>query len=135
MDNADASCQVCVIYALQRVQWVIHLRLPARSVVGDAVSASGLLTECPELGVPGLSPPTLDVARYRLASYGQLRGIDEPLGDGQRIEILRPLQADPKEARRRKALVNHGGKRRQRSCNPTDITTGRADSQPDRDFS
>lgn len=120
MGSAEPACAVCVVYALPREQWLIRLQLRAGSVVADAISASGLLRECPELCTPDQLPPTLDLTRYRLGSFGRWRAIDEVLTDGERIEILRPLQADPKDARRHKAQVSQAGKRRQRSRNPAE---------------
>ncbi|MDQ8022477.1 MAG: RnfH family protein [Moraxellaceae bacterium] len=73
---------------------VVELRLPAGSSVADAVSASGLLQLYPEI--------TLDGAN-RTGVFGKLAKPDDPLDDGDRVEIYRPLLADPKEVRRRRA--------------------------------
>lgn len=67
-----------------------QLALPLGSAVSAVRSAPGLL---PELAA------AWDV-RSGLGSYGRLRGLDESLQPGDRIEILRGLTADPKEARR-----------------------------------
>ena len=40
-----------------------------------------------------------------VAVFGEIRGPDHVLGDGDRIELLRPLLADPKEARRERAKL------------------------------
>jgi uncharacterized protein len=37
--------------------------------------------------------------------YGEKRGLQSLLENGDRVEILRPLQADPKEARRQRARL------------------------------
>lgn len=44
--------------------------------------------------------PGIDIETQRVGVWGKLRGLDEPLRDRDRIEIYRPLQVDPKEARR-----------------------------------
>lgn len=65
-----------------------ELELPEGSLVRDAVKAAGW-TEDPE------------TAAYSI--FGVRAGADSPLREGDRIELLRPLQADPKDARRRRA--------------------------------
>ena len=76
-----------------------HLRLPSGSTVGDAIRASGLLAQCPEI----------DMNRNRVGIFGRLAQFDTPLRNGDRVEIYRPLNADPKEVRRRRAA---SGKKR-----------------------
>jgi putative ubiquitin-RnfH superfamily antitoxin RatB of RatAB toxin-antitoxin module len=60
-----------------------HLRLPAGSVVADAIAASGLRTESLDVGV-----------------WGRKAGPQQPLRDRDRVEVYRPLKVDPKVARR-----------------------------------
>lgn len=64
------------------------LDLPAGARVADAVAAAGL---DPAGEADGL------------AIHGVRAAPDAPLREGDRVELLRPLQADPKEARRRRA--------------------------------
>jgi putative ubiquitin-RnfH superfamily antitoxin RatB of RatAB toxin-antitoxin module len=47
--------------------------------------------------------PEIDLARNRVGIHGKLATLATPLCDADRVEILRPLQADPKEARRQRA--------------------------------
>jgi len=79
------------------MQW--HLRLPPGSTVGDAIRACRVLAQYPEI----------DINRNRVGIFGRLVQIDSPLRDGDRVEIYRPLNADPKEVRRRRAA---SGKKR-----------------------
>ena len=67
-----------------------ELRLAAGCTAREALQASGLLADCPELqNVP------LDVGVWgRPCTPGQV------LEDGDRLEIYRPLRVDPKVARR-----------------------------------
>lgn len=67
-----------------------ELRLPAGSTVLDALQASGLLSR----------HPPIDADRLRLGVWGRVVARGEPLRDGDRVEVYRPLQVDPKEARR-----------------------------------
>lgn len=65
------------------------------ATVGDAVAASGLALD----GIAGY------------AVFGVRAEVATRLREGDRVELLRPLRIDPKEARRRRA-VGQGGKRR-----------------------
>ena len=82
-----------VVYATPGRQVRYVLELEEGATVGDAVARSGALTEFPEI----------DLTRNRVGIYGRLMTLGAPLDDGDRVEILRPLVADPKEARRRRA--------------------------------
>ena len=64
--------------------------LPILLVMG---AASGILAEFPEI----------DLSRNRVGIYGKLVTLERVLGDHERVEILRPLVADPKDARRKRA--------------------------------
>jgi len=69
-----------------------ELELPAGATVDDALRA----TRLPREGVAGV------------AVHGmRVRG-DAPLADGDRVELLGPLLADPKESRRRRAQAQAG---------------------------
>ena len=84
--------RVTVVYALPDQQHLFEVRVPASSTVAAAINASGLLARFPEL-----SPPTT------CAIYGHVVSAAHVVADGDRIEVLRPLHMDPKEARRRAA--------------------------------
>lgn len=82
-----------VAYATPDRQVFYVVELGEGATVGDAVAASGALAEFPEI----------DLTRNRVGIHGRLVTLGTRLGDGDRVEILRPLVADPKEARRRRA--------------------------------
>lgn len=88
------------MYAEPAQQWVIALQLLPGATVLDAIVASGILQQCPQL----------DLQRNRAGVYGQLVTLDTPLQAGDRVELYRPLPADPRELRRQRART--GGKRR-----------------------
>ncbi|MDR2872275.1 MAG: RnfH family protein [Xanthomonadaceae bacterium] len=67
--------------------------VPEGALVGDAVKQAHLED------YPG-------VAGY--AIFGVVVPPDTPLCDGDRVELLRPLTTDPKEARRRRAESSRG---------------------------
>ncbi len=71
------------------------LLLPAGASVGEAVAASGVRETAAEMAA---ALPAVGV-------FGQLRSPADPLRDGDRVEIYRPLTIDPKEARRIRAAV------------------------------
>ena len=79
--------RVDVVLALPRGHRAVKLDLPEGARVADAVAASGL----PLDGIDGW------------AVYGVRVAAGHPLRDGDRVELLRPLRMDPKEARRRRA--------------------------------
>lgn len=87
-----------VVYALARHQESVHLMLPPGSTVKQALEASGLLQEYPEI----------DLAKNKLGIFGKLSKADTPLRGNDRVEIYRPLFADPKEARKQRAKQGGG---------------------------
>lgn len=90
---SEEAIGVEVVYALPERQTLVGLRLPAGSTVMDAIRASGILEKHPEI----------DLAKNRLGVYGRQVKSDAVLRDRDRVEIYRPLLADPKEVRRRRA--------------------------------
>lgn len=88
-----AELRIEVVYATADCQSVKRVDLPTGSRVGDAIRASGLLSEFPEV----------DLGRNRVGIFGEPVDLDRLLADGERVEIYRSLIADPKETRRRRA--------------------------------
>ncbi len=80
-----------VVYALPSRQVVRRIALPEGSTLADAIRASGLAEEFPEIG------------SARAGIYGKPAPVDAILRDRDRVEIYRPLRADPKEVRRARA--------------------------------
>lgn len=91
----DTSIRVEVCYAKADVQAVVALTLPPGTTAREAAERSGLKARFPEIDF-GTNP--LGVGGKRVEG-------DRPLQDGERLEILRPLTADPKEMRRRLAAA------------------------------
>lgn len=87
------SLQVEVIYALAARQELVRLKLPEGATVQQAVEASGLLQKFPEI----------DLAKSKLGIFAKLAKPDTVLRDRDRVEIYRPLIADPKEVRKQRA--------------------------------
>ena len=88
------SITVEVCYALKDRQEIVKLKLPQGSTVQRAIDASGLLQKHPEI----------DIAKTnKLGIFAKLVKADVVLRDRDRVEIYRPLIADPKEVRRKRA--------------------------------
>ncbi|MCA1924801.1 MAG: RnfH family protein [Thiobacillus sp.] len=85
--------QVEVVYALPAVQSLVRVALAEGATVGDAIRASGLLE----------AHPDIDLARNKVGVFSKLVKLDEKVRDRDRVEIYRPLLADPKEVRRKRA--------------------------------
>ncbi|MDQ7989738.1 MAG: RnfH family protein [Candidatus Dactylopiibacterium sp.] len=85
--------KISVCYALPQRQEILELDLPEGSVVEDAVTRSGLLARYPEISL----------ADGKFGIYGKISRSDAVLREGDRVEIYRPLIADPKEVRRKRA--------------------------------
>ena len=90
------TLHVSVVAALPDRQEVIEVALPDGSSVDDALAASRVLERYPQLAA----------AAVGLWSR-KCRG-ETPLRDGDRVELYRPLVADPKEARRSRAKPKPG---------------------------
>lgn len=67
-----------------------HLTLPAGSTVAQAIAASGILAEFPELAA----------GRLWVGIWGRKTSLRQELHPQDRLEIYRPLRVDPKIARR-----------------------------------
>jgi uncharacterized protein len=85
--------RVLVCYARAETQFLRELVLPAGAVLETAVRESGVLADAADI----------DLNTCRVGIYGKLKALDTPLRDGDRVELYRPLVADPKEARRKRA--------------------------------
>jgi len=82
-----------VVYALPLEQDVTSLDVSAGATVRQAVVGSGMLVRHPDI----------DLRVARVGIWGRLTTLDSVLREGDRVEIYRPLQIDPKEVRRRRA--------------------------------
>lgn len=83
-----------VVYALARQQKVVAVRLPDGASLRQAVEQSGVLGEYPEIDLGGAN---------KVGIWGKLVKPDTPVRDRDRVEIYRPLIADPKEVRKQRA--------------------------------
>ncbi|HEV7476836.1 MAG TPA: RnfH family protein [Burkholderiales bacterium] len=87
MAAQPADIEVEVVYALSRREQSIRLIVPEGATVREVLEQSGLLPQ----------------VRGKVGIFGKVVSPNKAVADGDRIEIYRPLPADPKEARRRRA--------------------------------
>ncbi len=87
--------RVTVIRAWPRRFDTVVLTLPDAATVGDALIASGFANASSHSAMPD--------SGVECAVFGVRLGRHEALENGDRLELLRPLLIDPKEARRRRA--------------------------------
>ena len=82
-----------VIYALPQHQERVALKLVPGSTLQQAIDQSGLAGMYPEV----------DFSKLKAGIYGKLSKADTVLRDRDRVELYRPLLADPKEVRKQRA--------------------------------
>lgn len=99
MANPDSGPRigVTVAYALPDRQTLLALDVLPGTTVQDAILQSGILRQVPEL----------DLAQSRVGIFGKLKTLDTVVRERDRIEIYRPLVADPKESRRKRAATKN----------------------------
>lgn len=88
-----------VCYADSDRQLWLRLEVPEGVTVGDAIEHSGLLGRFPEI----------DLAKQKVGIFGRIVKLDSQVQEGDRIEIYRPITADPKSVKRRKIKSEDGG--------------------------
>ncbi|NKC18329.1 MULTISPECIES: RnfH family protein [Pseudoalteromonas] len=85
--------KVEVVFALPDSATSLSVDVPEGTSAEQAVLQSGILERCPEIDANDLT----------LGIWNRTVKLHQVVSDGDRIEIYRPLIADPKEARRRRA--------------------------------
>jgi putative ubiquitin-RnfH superfamily antitoxin RatB of RatAB toxin-antitoxin module len=82
-----------VAYAVPRRQLILALQVEDGTTAEQAIRASGILDEFPEI----------DLQHNRVGIFGKPCRLADTLRNGDRVEIYRPLIADPKEIRKQRA--------------------------------
>ncbi len=90
---AEAQWQAEVAYAVPERQLILKVDGGPGMTVREAIERSGILEQFPEI----------DLAGIKVGVFGKTTILDAELTPGDRVEIYRPLIADPKEARKRRA--------------------------------
>ena len=85
--------EVEVAYVLLERQFLKAIKLERGATVREAIVASGVLSEFPQINLESAS----------VGIFSKRITLDTPLSDGDRVEIYRPLLVSPTEARRLRA--------------------------------
>lgn len=90
---AVESINVEVAYATPEKQIIRAVNVDAGTTLGAAIVQSGIMMDFPDL----------DLENAKVGIYGKVAEMTTPVSEGDRVEIYRPLIADPKEVRRQRA--------------------------------
>ena len=85
--------EVEVAYALSHQQFLRRLKMPSGSTVCQAIVQSGVLSKFPEI----------DLKSVKVGIFSRPVDLDALLNSGDRVEIYRPLNLSPTDARRLRA--------------------------------
>ncbi|TAN60198.1 MAG: RnfH family protein [Magnetospirillum sp.] len=83
--------KVSVAYATPSKQAWLTIEVPEGATVKDAILRSGILKRFPEI----------DLETQKIGIFSKATTLDAVLEDGARVEIYRPITADPKTVKRR----------------------------------
>jgi hypothetical protein len=92
MESAE-KIPVEVAYALPEKQLILKLMVAPDATLETAIRESGILEQFPDI----------DLGRNRVGVFGKPGKPGDSLHPGDRVEIYRPLIADPKEVRKKRA--------------------------------
>ena len=92
MEHAE-KIHVEVAYALSHKQVILDLAVEPDATLEQVIRASGILEQFPEI----------DLAQNKVGVFGKLGKLTDTLHPGDRVEIYRPLIADPKLVRKQRA--------------------------------
>jgi len=92
MDSAE-TLTVEVAYALPQRQTILELQVVPGTTAEQAIRASGILAQFPDI----------ELENSKVGIFGKPCKLTDTLHDGDRVEIYRPLIADPKEIRKQRA--------------------------------
>ena len=93
MEKQSNRFKVEVAYALPEHQVILPVEVEAGTTVQEAIERSGIRDRFPEI----------DLEQQKVGVFGKLTKLDQTLRPKDRVEIYRPLIADPKEVRKQRA--------------------------------
>lgn len=101
--SSQSEITVEVAYALPHEQLIVPLKIQIGATAENAIYASGIMKKFPEI----------DLAVNKIGIFGKATRLDTVLRHLDRVEIYRPLIADPKEVRKQRAadgkIMKKGG--------------------------
>jgi len=92
-DAASPMLEISVCYATPRQEWLRSLQVEEGATIGAAIERSGVLEAFPDI----------NLTTQAVGIYAKKKTLDTVVRARDRIEIYRPLVADPKESRRKRA--------------------------------
>ena len=93
-----------VAYALRHKQTLLNIEVDDNASVEDAILQSNILKKYPEI----------NLKKNKVGIFGKITSLDVKLREKDRVEIYRPLIADPKEVRKQRAAegkITRSGKK------------------------
>jgi putative ubiquitin-RnfH superfamily antitoxin RatB of RatAB toxin-antitoxin module len=93
MESKEEALQVYLAYATPQDEFVHPMRVAPGTTIGQAIEGSGVLSRFPDI----------NLVTQPVGIYGKKKTLDTLLRERDRIEIYRPLVADPKDSRRKRA--------------------------------
>lgn len=99
-DHNHDLIEVEVACALPRTQIVVTLQVPAGTTLGEAIARSGIAAQ-----TAGGDDDTIAVG-----IFGKRATLATVLQEHDRVEIYRPLLADPRQARRKRARLRESNR-------------------------
>jgi len=92
-ESNSAQIMVELVYALPEEQTLLAFEIDEGATAEDVIKKSGILEQYPEL----------DLTKNKIGLFSKLIKLDHLMREKDRIEIYRPLIADPKEIRKKRA--------------------------------
>ena len=89
--EAPTEINVSVAYAKAARQFWVKLKLDAGATAQDAIDASEVLSKFPEI----------DLEEQKIGVFGRAIKLNKKLEEGDRVEIYRPITADPEQVQRK----------------------------------
>jgi putative ubiquitin-RnfH superfamily antitoxin RatB of RatAB toxin-antitoxin module len=83
--------KVSVAYANKKKQTWLNLEVPDGATVEEIIVSSGILVQFPDI----------DLETQKVGIFGKVTKLDATVEEGNRIEIYRPITADPETVERR----------------------------------
>jgi len=96
-DHNHDLIEVEVAYALPHAQTVVTLKVPVGTTVGEAIVQAGIAAQTDDR----------DWDTVAVGIFGKRAPLSTVLHEHDRVEIYRPLIADPKQARRKRARLRN----------------------------
>ncbi len=93
INEKSDTLQIEVVYGVPDKQTILVITIAPNTSVEQAIIESGILALYKEI----------DLSKNKVGIWNRAAKLTDELEDGDRIEIYRPLLADPKEVRKRRA--------------------------------